>query len=50
MFGPLIDREQISPKLRRKVESVTYSTSCISLFFATDMDLRRDVKHTGWRS
>lgn len=42
-FGQLLDRDTLSPKLRRKVESVKYSTSCISLFFATDMDLRRDA-------
>ena len=42
-FGQLLNREQLSPKLRRKVDSVKYSTSCISLFFATDMDLRRDA-------
>ena len=39
-FGQLIGRENLSPKLKRKVDSVRYSTSCISLFFATDMDLR----------
>jgi all-trans-retinol 13,14-reductase len=41
-FGKLIGREKLSPRLRRKVDSVRYSTSCLSLFFATDMDLRRD--------
>lgn len=39
-FGQLIGREHISHKLKRKIDSVKYSTSCISLFFATDMDLR----------
>ncbi len=39
-FGQLMDREQLPSKLRRKVDSVKYSTSCLSLFFATDMDLR----------
>lgn len=39
-FGKLIGRENLSPQLRRKVDSVHYSTSCLSLFFATDMDLR----------
>jgi all-trans-retinol 13,14-reductase len=39
-FGQLIGRDKLSPRLRRKVNSVTYSTSCLSLFFATDMDLR----------
>jgi len=33
----------LSTKLRRKIEAVKYSTSCLSLFFATDMDLRRDA-------
>ena len=42
-FGQLIGRENLSPRLKRKVESLTYSTSCISLFFATDMDLRREA-------
>ena len=41
-FGQLIGRDQLSVKLRRKLDSVKYSTSCLSLFFATDMDLRRD--------
>ncbi len=39
-FGKLIGREQLSPKLRKKIDGVKYSTSCLSLFFATDMDLR----------
>jgi len=39
-FGQLIGRDKLSPKLKRKVDSVRYSTSCLSLFFATDMDLR----------
>jgi phytoene dehydrogenase-like protein len=39
-FGQLIGRDQLSVKLRRKVDSIKYSTSCLSLFFATDMDLR----------
>jgi len=39
-FGKLIGRDQLSVKLRRKLDSVKYSTSCLSLFFATDMDLR----------
>ncbi len=40
-FGQLIGRDHLSVKLRCKVDSVKYSTSCLSLFFATDMDLRR---------
>ena len=40
-FGKLIGRERLSPRLKRKVDSVRYSTACISLYFATDMDLRR---------
>jgi all-trans-retinol 13,14-reductase len=39
-FGQLIGKDKLSPKLKRKVDSVKYSTSCLSLFFATDMDLR----------
>jgi all-trans-retinol 13,14-reductase len=39
-FGHLIGRENIPSRLKRKVDTVTYSTSCLSLFFATDMDLR----------
>jgi all-trans-retinol 13,14-reductase len=39
-FVQLIGKEKLSPKLKRKVDSVKYSTSCLSLFFATDMDLR----------
>lgn len=39
-FGKLIGRDHLSSKLRRKVDTVIYSTSCLSLFFATDMDLR----------
>jgi phytoene dehydrogenase-like protein len=39
-FGKLIGREQLSSKLRKKIDGVKYSTSCLSLFFATDMDLR----------
>ncbi|KAF0107656.1 MAG: hypothetical protein FD146_1690 [Anaerolineaceae bacterium] len=42
-FGQLIGRDKLSARLKRKVDSVKYSTSCISLFFATDMDLRRDA-------
>ena len=39
-FGQLIGRDKLSSKLKRKVDSIKYSTSCLSLFFATDMDLR----------
>ncbi|MEW6241752.1 MAG: NAD(P)/FAD-dependent oxidoreductase, partial [Chloroflexota bacterium] len=39
-FGKLIGRENLSAKLRNKIDGVKYSTSCLSLFFATDMDLR----------
>ncbi|MFZ5905768.1 MAG: phytoene desaturase family protein [Chloroflexota bacterium] len=39
-FGKLIGRENLSAKLTRKLDGLTYSTSCLSLFFATDMDLR----------
>ena len=40
-FGQLIGKDKLSPRLKRKVDSANYSTSCLSLFFATDMDLRR---------
>jgi len=39
-FGQLIGRERLSTQLRRKLDAVQYSTSALSLFFATDMDLR----------
>jgi all-trans-retinol 13,14-reductase len=39
-FGKMIGRDHLSSKLRRKIDTVKYSTSCLSLFFATDMDLR----------
>ncbi len=39
-FGKLVGREHLSSKLKRKLDGVTYSTSSLSLFFATDMDLR----------
>jgi all-trans-retinol 13,14-reductase len=42
-FGQLIDRDNLSTKLQRKIDTVKYSGSCLSLFFATDMDLRRDA-------
>lgn len=46
-FGKLIGKEKLSPRLKRKVDSVRYSTSCLSLFFATDMDLRREGLDSG---
>ncbi len=39
-FGRLVGREHLSRKLRRKLDRLEYSVSAISLFFATDMDLR----------
>lgn len=39
-LGKLVGREHLCPKLRRKLDGVTYSVSALSLFFATDMDLR----------
>jgi phytoene dehydrogenase-like protein len=39
-FGKLIGRENLSAKLRKKIDGVKYSGSCLSLFFAVDMDLR----------
>jgi all-trans-retinol 13,14-reductase len=46
-FGKLIGRDQLSPRLKRKIDSVSYSTSCLSLFFATDMDLRAEGLDSG---
>jgi len=46
-FGKLIGREKLSPRLKRKIDSVQYSTSCLSLFFATDMDLRSEGLDSG---
>ena len=46
-FGQLIGRDKLPPRLKRKVESVKYSTSCLSLFFATDMDLRAEGLDSG---
>jgi phytoene dehydrogenase-like protein len=39
-FGKLIGNENLPARLRSKVERSRYSTSCLSLYFATDMDLR----------
>ncbi|MBE9524870.1 MAG: NAD(P)/FAD-dependent oxidoreductase, partial [Chloroflexi bacterium] len=39
-FGKMIGREQLSNRLLRKLDRTQYSTSCLSLFFAVDMDLR----------
>ena len=46
-FGKLIGRDKLSPRLKRKLDSVSYSTSCLSLFFATDMDLRAEGLDSG---
>ena len=40
-FGKLIGREHLSASLRKKIDGVKYSGSCLSLFFAVDMDLAR---------
>lgn len=39
-WGELIEPEQISPQLRRRVAHTRYSVSTLSLFCAVDMDLR----------
>ena len=39
-FGKLIGRDLLPEKLRKKLDQVTYSVSCLSLFFAVDMDLK----------
>ena len=46
-FGRLIGRDHLPTRLRRKLDSVKYSTSCLSLFFATDMDLRAEGLDSG---
>jgi len=46
-FGQLIGRDHLSTKLRRKLDTVHYSTSSLSLFFATDMDLRAEGLDSG---
>ncbi|MBC8330504.1 MAG: NAD(P)/FAD-dependent oxidoreductase [Anaerolineae bacterium] len=38
-LGKMVGREHLSKRLRRKLDRVDYSTSSLSLFFATDMDL-----------
>ncbi|MBE0686599.1 MAG: NAD(P)/FAD-dependent oxidoreductase [Anaerolineaceae bacterium] len=39
-FDQLIGREKLSQKLQHKQESIEFSTSALSLFFTTDLDLR----------
>jgi len=39
-FGKMVGRQHLSKRLLRKLDRVKYSTSCLSLFFAVDMDLR----------
>lgn len=39
-FGRLIGRDRLPTKLRRKIDAVKYSTSALSLFFATSLDMR----------
>jgi len=39
-FDKLVGHEFLPSKLAKKLDRLTYSTSCISLFFATDMDLK----------
>ena len=39
-FDKLIGRDQLSGRLQKKLDKVAYSGSCLSLFFAVDMDLR----------
>jgi phytoene dehydrogenase-like protein len=46
-FGNLIGRDQLSSRLLHKVNSAKYSTSCLSLFFATDLDLRSEGLDSG---
>jgi all-trans-retinol 13,14-reductase len=46
-FGRLIERDLLSSRLRRRMDSLVYSTSALSLFFATDMDLRASGLDSG---
>jgi len=46
-FGQLIGRDNLLPRLRRKIDTLKYSTSCLSLFFATDLDLRAEGLDSG---
>ncbi len=46
-FGKLIGPENLPSRLRKKYDSIQYSTSCLSLFFATDMDLRAAGLNSG---
>jgi len=39
-FGKLIGRDKLPPRLRKKIDRVKYSVSCLSLFFVVDMDLK----------
>ena len=39
-FKKLVGEENLPPKLRRKVNKVKYSTSCLSLFMVVDLDLK----------
>ena len=39
-LGKLMGRDRLSTRLRRKLDSVKYSGSALSLFFAVDMNLR----------
>ena len=38
-FGQMMDREHVSEKLQRKLDKADYSTSALSLYMASDMDL-----------
>jgi phytoene dehydrogenase-like protein len=46
-YGKLIDRTQLSAKLHAKLAKTRYSTSALSLFMATDMDLRKAGMDSG---
>lgn len=39
-FGQLMDRSQLPLWTKKRLDRVRYSTSCLSLFMAVDMDLR----------
>ncbi len=46
-FGKLIDREHLSSGLQKKLGKTRWSTSALSLFMATDLDLRKAGMDSG---
>jgi phytoene dehydrogenase-like protein len=46
-LGQMVGPEHLSGRTRRKLDKATYSTSCLSLFFAVDMDLKAEGLDSG---